>query len=195
MIKSVITMSGRTRSTRARSVDTAPRPPGNRDGLVWHQRVEIHVMAKRGQVHHRLPSRARLPQRACGAVVVGVADVAPLVELPPPRLGQDRPIRVAQYHHRALDQPFGREVPPLVEGQAVLQGLIHDDLHPIVHGGTHRDPSLEEVLDAEAAGEMLDERHRREQEQQGQGGNRDAHAATRAYRPQTRRTWVRSAAR
>ena len=43
----------------------------------------------------------------------------------------------------------------LVEGQALLQGFVHDDLHPIVHGRADRDPSLEEILDPEAAGALL----------------------------------------
>ena len=44
---------------------------------------------------------------------------------------------------------------PLVEGEAVLQGLVHDGLHAVVHRRANRDPPLEQVLDSEAGPAVL----------------------------------------
>ena len=76
--------------------------------------------------------------------------MAVLVDLSPAGFGQDRRVRVAQHHHRALDHPLRLGMTLLVEGEAVLQGFIHDGLHPLVHRGVHEDPPLEEILHREA---------------------------------------------
>ena len=122
---------------------------GHGDGLVRHRRVERQAASKRGQVDEWLHHRAGLPERAGHAVVVGVAAGAKVVELPSPRLGQDRRVGVGQHHHRALDEPPGPGMPLLVASEAVLEGLVDDSLHPLIDRGAHAYPALEQVLDRE----------------------------------------------
>ena len=126
------------------------------DGLVGHEGLEREVaVPERGQIDDRLHGRPRLPQRLPDAVEIAVRRRAAVIDLPAARLGQDAPIAVPQHDDRALDQPAGARVSPLVAFQAMLQRVVRDTLHAGVHRRVHLDASLQEVVEARSACTVL----------------------------------------
>ena len=79
-----------------------------------------------------------------------------LVELTAAGLGEDARIAVPQHDDRTLDESFGTRVPPLVQLETVLQGLVGHLLHPGIDRRVNLDTSLREDFPREVRAEAFE---------------------------------------